>query len=99
MYQLIGLLVVSFLLLITSIMGYMSAKDDPAPSTKKKFMVGMMIISPLLIAGSIALLVRAPKNGNGNAAPAPAPALPQAPSPPAPAPSPVVANLANKNKA
>ena len=93
----IGLLVVSVLLMITSIMGYMSLKDDQTQSTKKKFMVGMMIISPLLIAGSVALIVRAPKS-NTNAT-SPAPALPQAPAPPSPSPPPVVANLANKNKA
>ena len=97
MYGLVGVLVVAILLFITSIMGYLSFKPDEPPSMKKKFVVGMLIVSPMIIIGTIIALL---KNTKRNNTPSPSPTPVAAVPVPAAAvtPEPIVAKLNNKNR-
>ena len=98
MFGLVGVLVVSILLFLTSIMGYLSFKADEPPSMKKKFVVGMLIVSPMIIIGSIIALVRRSGNKNNSPSPvAPAAAIPT-PAAATVVPEPIVAKLNNKNR-
>lgn len=84
MYQLIGLIVVSLLLMITAIMAY--KKDEPSV-VKKRFVIGMIMVAPLIMIGSIVLLTRS----GGNRPPTPVAAAVAAPTP-----EPTTAKLNNK---
>lgn len=90
MFQYAGMLVISILLFITSVMGYLSFKKDDPPSMKKNFIVGMMILSPVIIIASVIGMVR----GFSNSRSQPIEASPA----PAAVPEPIIAKINNRNK-
>lgn len=91
MFQYAGMLVISVLLFITSVMGYLSFKKDDPPSMKKNFIVGMMILSPVIIIASVIGMVRGFSNSRNQQSIEASPA-------PAPVPEPTVAKINNRNK-